>query len=133
MKKILFLMAMVLPMALCFTSCSDDDDDGPLTDYDMNLLLGTWDVTESKGAPYDGRLSFLIQSSQVSIFQDGIEVEDYWYEREGGIILLTEKGDDEVAAKCEIFNLTKSMAKVKITDVKYGYGSYTVKLKKRKE
>lgn len=27
MKKILFLMAMILPMALCFTSCSEDDDE----------------------------------------------------------------------------------------------------------
>lgn len=132
MRKFLFPFAIVLSLATILFSCSKDEDDGPLTDYDMSLLLGTWDVTESKGAPYDGRLSFLIQSSQVSIFQDGIEVEDYWYERESGVILLTEKGDDEVAAKCEVFSLTESAARVKITDLKYGYGDYTVKLKKRK-
>ena len=132
MRKFLFPFAIILSLATILFSCSKDEEDGPLTDYDASLLLGTWDVTEFKAAPYDGRLSFLIQSSQVAIFQDGIEVEDYWYEREGGVILLTEKGDDEVAAKGEVFSLTESAAKVKITDVKYGYGSYTVKLKKRK-
>ena len=46
--------------------------------------------------------------------------------------MLTEKGDDEVSAKCEILSLTETNAKVRLTDLKYGYGSYTASLKKKK-
>lgn len=130
MKKLLFMLAIVLPMAFSFVSCSSEDEE-PLADYNGNWILGSWDVTEAKGAPYDGRLVFLVYSNQLSIFQDGIEVEEYWYETENGVLLLTEKGDDKLSAKAEILSLTETNAKVRITDLKYGYGTYTAKLKKK--
>ena len=123
MKKFLFLLAF-LPMACCIVGCSSDDDEAPLTEYDADWIIGSWDVVEAKGAPYDGRLVFLVYSNQLSIFQDGIEVEEYWYETENGVLLLTEKGDDMLAAKAEILSLTETNAKIRITDLKYGYGSY---------
>jgi hypothetical protein len=112
------------------TSCSSDDES--LTEYDADWIIGSWDVTESKGAPYDGRLTFLVYSNQLSVFEDGIEVEEYWYEIENGVLMLTEKGDDEVSAKCETLSLTETTAKCRLTDLKYGYGSYTVSLRKKK-
>lgn len=131
MKKFLLLLAIILPMACSFMSCSSNDET-PLTEYDEDWIIGSWDVIEAKGAPYDGRLVFLVYSNQLSIFQDGIEVEEYWYEIENGVLRLTEKGDDEVSATCEILSLTESNAKVRLTDLKYGYGSYTASLKKKK-
>lgn len=133
MKKFLFLLAFILPMACCFVGCSSDDNETPLTEYDADWIIGSWDVVEAKGAPYDGRLVFLVYSNQLSIFQDGIEVEEYWYETEKGVLLLTEKGDDMLAAKAEILSLTETKAKIRITDLKYGYGSYTASLKKKQK
>ena len=130
MKKVLLMLAFFLPMACSFVACSSDDE--PLTEYDADWIIGSWDVTESKGAPYDGRLTFLVYSNQLSVFEDGIEVEEYWYETENGVLMLTEKGDDEVSAKCEILSLTETTAKCRLTDLKYGYGSYTVSLHKKK-
>lgn len=130
MKKILLMLAFILPMFCSFVACSSDDE--PLTEYDADWIIGSWDVIEAKGAPYDGRLVFLVYSNQLSVFEDGIEVEEYWYESENGVLMLTEKGDDEVSAKCEILALTETNAKVRLTDLKYGYGSYTASLKKRK-
>ena len=130
MKKVLLMLAFFLPMACSFVSCSSDDE--PLTEYDADWIIGSWDVIEAKGAPYDGRLVFLVYSNQLSVFEDGIEVEEYWYESENGVLMLTEKGDDEVSAKCEILSLTENTAKCRLTDLKYGYGSYTVSLRKKK-
>lgn len=126
----MYVWAMVLPMMCCLMSCSSSEDE-PTNDYNLSWIYGTWDVTEAKGSPYDGRLSFLINTNQVSIFQDGIEVEDYWYVNENGVFLLTEKGDEDVSARCEILSLTETEAKLRLTDLKYGYGSYTAKMKKR--
>lgn len=132
MKKFLLMLALILPMACCFVGCSNEDET-PLTEYDADWIVGSWDVVEAKGAPYDGRLVFLVYSNQLSIFQDGIEVEEYWYETENGVLLLTEKGDDMLAAKAEILSLTETKAKIRITDLKYGYGSYTASLKKKQK
>ena len=131
MKKFLLLLAIILPMACSFVSCSSENEE-PLTEYDEDWIIGSWDVIEAKGSPYDGRLVFLVYSNQLSIFQDGIEVEEYWYESVNGVLHLTEKGDDEVSATCEILSLTETSAKVRLTDLKYGYGSYTASLKKKK-
>lgn len=45
MKKVLYMLAMVLPMVV-FTSCSKDDEDEPIFDYDKNLIYGTWVISE---------------------------------------------------------------------------------------
>lgn len=132
MKKLLFMLSIVLPMAFSFVSCNSEDEE-PLTEYNEDWIIGSWDVTEAKGAPYDGRLVFLVYSNQLSIFQDGIEVEEYWYESGNGVLFLTEKGDDDVSAKAEILSLSETTAKVRITDLKYGYGTYTVSLKKKQK
>lgn len=132
MKKLLFMLAIVLPMAFSFVSCNSEDEE-PLTEYNEDWIIGSWDVTEAKGAPYDGRLVFLVYSNQLSIFQDGIEVEEYWYESENGVLFLTEKGDDDVSAKAEILSLSETTAKVRITDLKYGYGTYSVSLEKKQK
>ena len=58
MKKVLLMLAFILPICCNLTSCSSDDE--PLTEYDADWIIGSWDVTESKGAPYDGRLTFLV-------------------------------------------------------------------------
>lgn len=75
MKKVLLILAFILPMACSFVSCSSNDE--PLTEYNADWIIGSWDVTESKGAPYDGRLVFLVYSNQLSVFEDGVEVEEY--------------------------------------------------------
>lgn len=43
MKKLLFVMAMILPMFV-FVACSNEDESK--FDYDIDLLVGTWVVTE---------------------------------------------------------------------------------------
>ena len=43
MRKILFMMAMVLPFFV-FTSCSKDDEH--TFDYDLNMIYGTWMLDE---------------------------------------------------------------------------------------
>lgn len=133
MKKILLILAAMVAMSGCLVSCSDDEEPDVMTEYNEELLKGVWKVTEAKGSPFEGDLSLLVQGSQLSIFQDGIEVEDYWYEIKGGILLLTEKGEYEVSATAEILRLTEKDAKIRITDLRYGFGSYTMKLKKTKE
>lgn len=131
MKKVLFILAAMVAMSGCFVSCSDDDEPKVLTEYNKELLPGVWDVTEAKGSPYEGELSFLVYDDELSIFQDGYEVEEYTYQILEGIVLLTEKYDDEIAAKAEILKLNEKEAKLRITDLKYGFGSYTVSLKRR--
>lgn len=121
----------MVAMSGCFVSCSDDDEPKVLTEYNKDLLPGVWAVTEAKGSPYEGELSFLVYDDELSIFQDGDEVEEYTYQILEGIILLTEKYDDEIAAKAEILKLNEKEAKLRITDLKYGFGSYTVSLKRR--
>ena len=75
MKKVLLMLAFILPICCNLTSCSSDDE--PLTEYDADWIIGSWYVTESKGSPYDGLLTFLVYSNQLSVFEDGIEVEEY--------------------------------------------------------
>ena len=132
MKNLVLFLVFFLPMTCFFTGCSSEEEE-PLTEYNEDWIIGSWDVTEAKGAPYKGRLVFLVYSDQLSIFQDGIEVEEYWYESDNGVLLLTEKGDDEISAKAEILSLTQTTAKVRLTDLKYGYGSYSVSLKKKQK
>ena len=133
MKKVLLIVAAMVAMSGCFISCSDDDEPKVLTEYNKALLPGVWDVTEAKGSPYEGRLSFLVYDDELSIFEDGLEVEEYTYQILEGVLILTEKYDNEIAAKAEILKLNEKEAQLRITDLKYGYGSYTVKLKKRKD
>lgn len=133
MKKVLLILAAMVAMSGCFVSCSDDDEPKVLTEYNKALLPGVWDVTEAKGSPYEGELSFLVYDDELSIFEDGFEVEEYTYQILEGVLILTEKYDDEIAAKAEILKLNEKEAQLRITDLKYGYGSYTVKLKKRKD
>ena len=45
MKKILLMLAFILPMFCSFVACSSDDE--PLTEYNADWIIGSWDVFES--------------------------------------------------------------------------------------
>lgn len=44
MKKVFLILMAVLPL-LCFTSCSDDENE-PKFDYDTSMIYGTWVIQE---------------------------------------------------------------------------------------
>lgn len=51
MKRLLFLLAS---LSILLVSCSKDDDDSGLGnfDYDVELLFGTWEITHAMGIPW---------------------------------------------------------------------------------
>ena len=71
MRKILFLLAFILPMACSFVACSSDDEPEvtELTDSNLATLQGTWNVSESSENPFYGNLKILVSGNRIVLFQ----------------------------------------------------------------
>ena len=126
MKKLLFLMAMILPMALCFTSCSDDDDEVVLEEIDKNLFVGEWEVSDRQDSPWQKGVIFDISSSSIEIDS----YYDYDYTIDGNKVVLRKQWGGQRAAEIEVLSLTETRMKIKVKDLVEGFGTYKLTLKK---
>lgn len=66
MRKILFMMAMILPFFV-FTSCSKDDE--PTFDYDLNMIYGTWGLDEVDTG--NGYQNWILEETSATFKKDG--------------------------------------------------------------
>lgn len=66
MRKILFMMAMVLPFFV-FTSCSKDEE--PTFDYDLNMIYGTWMLDEVDTG--NGYQDWILEETSATFKKDG--------------------------------------------------------------
>ena len=138
MKKLFLLLAILLPLSLSFVSCSSNDDPEKteLSESDLALLQGTWDVTKIEEYTLPGERKVMIKGDKLDVFQklpsdvNFEEVESYTFKATGMVLILSNYYTDEVEATIEILSLSSSKGKVKVTDLAYGYGSYTMHLKK---
>lgn len=138
MRKFLFLLAFILPMACSFVACSSDDEPEvpDLTETNLAYLQGTWDVSESSENPFYGKLKILVSGNRIVLFQKKTsdsnfeEVDSYTFEVDGKTLVLTNEWTENEEATIEIISLSSNKAKVKVTDLAYGYGSYTLQLTK---
>ena len=140
MKKVLLMLAFILPMACSFVSCSSDDEPEvtELTETKLAYLQGTWDVSESSENPFYGKLKILVSGNRIVLFQkkpsdtNFEEVDSYTFEVDGKTLVLTNEWTEDEEATIEILSLSPNKAKIKVTDLAYGYGSYTLQLTKVK-
>ena len=138
MKKLFLLLAILLPLSLSFVSCSSNDEPEKteLSESDLALLQGTWDVTKIDEYTLPGERKVMVKGDKLVVFQklpsdvNFEEVESYTFKATGMVLILSNYYTDEVEATIEILSLSSSKGKVKITDLAYGYGSYTMHLKK---
>ena len=138
MKKLFLLLAILLPLSLSFVSCSSNDEPEKteLSESDLALLQGTWDVTKIEEYTLPGERKVMVKGDKLVVFQklpsdvNFEEVESYTFKATGMVLILSNYYTDEVEATIEILSLSSSKSKVKVTDLAYGYGSYTMHLKK---
>lgn len=133
-------MAFILPMACSFVACSSDDEPEvtELTETNLAYLQGTWDVSESSENPFYGKLKILVSGNRIVLFQkkpsdtNFVEVDSYTFEVDCKTLVLTNEWTEDEEATIEILLLSPNKAKIKVTDLVYGYGSYTLQLTKVK-
>ena len=138
MKKLFLLLAILLPLSLSFVSCSSNDEPEKteLSESDLALLQGTWDVTKIEEYTLPGERKVMVKGDKLVVFQklpsdvNFEEVESYTFKATGMVLVLSNYYTNEVEATIEILSLSSSKGKVKVTDLAYGYGSYTMHLKK---
>lgn len=138
MKKLFLLLAILLPLSLSFVSCNSNDEPEKteLSESDMALLQGTWDVTKIEEYTLPGERKVMVKGDKLVVFQklpsdvNFEEVESYTFKATGMVLVLSNYYTNEVEATIEILSLSSSKGKVKVTDLAYGYGSYTMHLKK---
>ena len=138
MKKLFLLLAILLPLSLSFVSCNSNDEPEKteLSESDLALLQGTWDVTKIEEYTLPGERKVMIKGDKLVVFQklpsdvNFEEVESYTFKATGMVLILSNYYTNEVEATIEILSLSSSKSKVKVTDLAYGYGSYTMHLKK---
>ena len=133
-------MAFILPMACSFVACSSDDEPEvtELTETNLANLQGTWDVSGSSENPFYGKLKILVSGNRIVLFQkkpsdtNFVEVDSYTFEVDCKTLVLTNEWTEDEEATIEILLLSPNKAKIKVTDLVYGYGSYTLQLTKVK-
>lgn len=139
MKKFLLMLALILPMACCFTGCSSDDDEPEvtgLTEAEIQMFQGTWTLTKVEEFNLPGERKFLVNGQRIVVFQklptdaNFEEVDSYTFKISGRTLVLTNEWTGEVGATVEILTLTSNSAKARLTDLEYGYGTYTMHLTK---
>lgn len=66
MKQTLFFLTIAL--SIVFTSCSKDNDE-PKFNYDINTLIGTWEITEADTG--DGYTDWILEATSATFNSDG--------------------------------------------------------------
>ena len=113
MKRILFLLAIALP--LMFSSCSKDDE--PKFDYDINKVYGTWEVYEVNTG--SGYITWLLEKTSATFKSDGSYVgKGYFgngtgtYKTEGKTITCYVSGKEYL--KYDIINLAENTCELRM-------------------
>lgn len=114
MKKILFVLAIMLPM-IVFSSCSKDDDEK--SNETLELILGTWEVSQvDTGKGYQ---DWILEKTSASFKKDGTySGKGYFgngegtYEMSGKTITCYVSGKEYV--KYDIIDLTSSTCELKM-------------------
>lgn len=140
MKKLLFMLAFILPMACCFTGCNSDDEPEvtELTEAEIQMFQGTWDIVKTEPISFPSQLKILVSGNKIVMFQklptdtNFEEVDSYTYKITGKTLILTGDWSDEVEATVEVLSISSTTAKIKITDLVHSYGTYTAYLTKSK-
>ena len=139
MKKWFWMLAIVLPMVFGMVSCSSSDDElTDLTEEQAESLIGTWNVTKVEEFQLPGERKFLVTDKEIIVFQklpadaNFEEVDSYTYTLKGTELSFIGKWSKEVEATATIVYLSGNNLKIKLTDLVYGYGSYTMHLVKQK-
>lgn len=139
MKKFLLMLAVVLPITFGFASCGDSDKElEELTETQVETLKGTWNVTKVEEFKLPGDRKFLVTDNEVIVFQklpddaNFKEVDSYTYTLDGKNLTFIGKWSEKVEATAVIVYLSGENLKIKLTDLMYGYGTYTMHLVKVK-
>ena len=138
MKKILLLLAFILPMACSFVACSSDDDPTKteLTSAEIEKLQGTWKITKVEDFQLPGERKIVFDQSSVKVYMKNPTaqyfrlVDEYTYKVVGNMLTLTNKWSGEVGSTVEVLSFSDTALKVVITDMEYGYGTYTAHMSK---
>ena len=120
-------------MACSFVACNGDDkpEVTELTETNLAYLQGTWDVSESSENLFYGKLKILVSGNRIVPFQKKPNDTNF-EEVDGKTLVLTNEWKEAEEATIEILLLSPNKAKIKVTDLAYGYGSYTLQLTKVK-
>lgn len=100
------------------------------------MLQGTWAVTKIDEFQLPGERKILIKGYRLVVFQklpsdvNFREVDSYTFKVTGKTLILTNEWSDEVGATVEVLSFSSTSAKVRLTDLEYGYGTYTMYLTK---
>lgn len=140
MKKLLFMLAFILPMACCFTGCSDGDEPEvtELTEVEIQMFQGTWDMVKTEPISFPGQIKMLVSGNKVVMFQkmpadsNFEEVDSYTFKISGKTLILTNEWSEDVEATVEVLSISSTTAKIQITDLVHSYGTYTAYLTKSK-
>ena len=141
MKKVLLMLAFILPMACCFVGCSSENDEPTkkeLIETDIYSLQGTWAVSKVEEFKFPGERKFLVKKNRIVVFMkltsdvNFEEVDEYTFTYSGMTLTLTNVYSGEVGAILEVLSFSENNIKVKLTDLEYGYGTYTMHLTREK-
>lgn len=140
MKKVLLMLAFILPMACSFVACSSDDEPEvtELTEKEIQMFQGTWDIVKTEPTSFPGKLKLLVSGSNIVMFQklpaetNFEEVDSYTYKITGRTLILSNTWNDRVEATVDVLTLSATTAKIQITDLVHNYGTYTAYLTKAK-
>lgn len=117
MKKFTSLSFMLIAALLVFSSCSKDDDGAPALDFD--LLVGTWDITESEvsmggqSQKSDEEGSYQFNADKTFILNEYGYEDEGTYTTSGRTISLT---IDEETTIYEVHELTDNKLTMFVTE-----------------
>lgn len=138
MRKFLFLLAFILPIACSFVACSSDDEPTKteLTSAEIEKLQGTWKITKVEDFQLPGERKIVFDQSSVKVYMKNPTaqyfrlVDEYTYKVVGNMLTLTNKWSGEVGSTVEVLSFSDTALKAVITDMEYGYGTYTAHMSK---
>lgn len=129
MKQTLLFFALVLSIA--FTSCSKDDDE-PKFNYDINILIGTWEITEvDTGDGYD---IWVLEATSATFNSDGTYVGKGYFGNGKGTYTAEDNTvtcyvDGKEFLKYDVINLAAKSCELKM----YVEGGSSIKIKCKKK
>lgn len=141
MKKFLLMLAFIMPMACSFMGCSSDDEPTKteLTSADIEKLQGTWKITKVEDFQLPGERKIVFDKSGVKVYMKNPTsqyfrmVDEYTYKMSGNVLTLTNKWSGKVGNTVEILSFSETSIKAIITDMEYGYGTYTAHMNKEQD
>ena len=131
-------MAIVLPMACSFVACGSDDEptNTELTSAEIEKLQGTWKITKVEDFQLPGDRKIVFDLSSVKVYMKNPTaqyfrlVDENTYKVAGNMLTLTNKWSGEVGSTVEVLSFSDTTLKAVITDMEYGYGTYTAHMSK---